>query len=269
MEVRSGAGDDYHDRELTRIAAAYRDRDANSAANVYRFSNPGYAFYMQTLEWALLDTLRRAPVDLDAARVLDVGCGEGYFLHRLMEFGAAQAVGIDLMPERVEAARRRYPDLRFIRANAAELPFADGEFDVVTQFTCLSSVLDPGLRRAIASEMWRVLRPGGVVVSYDMRPPAWPVRVLRSLGEQRRRRSRSSPDVVTPTTGISADELRRLFPAASLHHRSVGLAFGLCGIARHSRFAAQLLVSLPPLREHGIGVIVKPPLREDAAERAS
>ena len=59
-------------------------------------------------------------------------------------------------------------------ANAAELPFPDGEFDLVTHFTCLSSVLDPGLRAAIAAEMWRVVRPGGVVLSFDMRPAPWP-----------------------------------------------------------------------------------------------
>jgi SAM-dependent methyltransferase len=255
--------------ELRRIEAAYAERDAGTAAAVYRFTNTGYVFYMQLLEWSLLEALRSSPVEIDGARVLDVGCGSGYFLHRLTEFGAGAATGVDLMPERIDAARRRYPAIRFACANAAKLPFADGEFDVVTQFTCLSSVLDDGLRAAIAAEMWRVVRPGGIIVSYDMRPAPWPVRAMRWLGEQRRRGQELDATAATPTADISNEELRRLFPAGSLEHASVGLAFGLCGIAGRSYLAARLLACIPSLREHGIGVLVKPQPVGDVAEPAS
>src|SRR5438067_146687 len=148
MERSSRAHDRGQAAEIARIETAYKLRDASSSAT-YSFANPGYAFYLQALEWSLLETLRRAPVRLAEARVLDVGCGGGYFLHRLVEYGAADATGVDLMPDRIELARRRYPGLRFECANAAELPFADQSFDLVTQFTCLSSVLDPQLRAVI------------------------------------------------------------------------------------------------------------------------
>ena len=77
-----------------------------------------------------------------AAGVLEVGCGSGYFLHRLYEYGAAHAAGIDLMDDRVAQGRERYPTLELVAGDASELPWDDGSFDVVTQFTCLSSVLD-------------------------------------------------------------------------------------------------------------------------------
>lgn len=243
--------------EVARIEAAYRQRDAGDSKLTYRFANPGYAFYMQLLEWSLLDAVRRSPVDLERARVLDVGCGTGYMVNRLIEFGALQATGVDLMAGRVEAARARYPGGRFVRANAAALPFADGEFEMLTQFTCLSSVLDGGLRQAIAAEMWRVLAPGGIVVSYDMLPVSWTIRAMQRLGELRRGTLRGSTPV-TSTTGISADELHRLFPAAALSCRSAGLAFGLCRIAERSYTAARLLAYVPLLREHAIGVALKP-----------
>ena len=224
---------------------------------------------MQALEWALLEAFRRSPVNLQGANVLDVGCGSGYLLHRLVEFGAGDSTGVDLMPGRVEAARSRYPGIPFTCADAANLPFDNAQFDIVTQFTCLSSVLDLGLRSAIAAEMWRVLRPGGVVLSYDMRLPSWPVRAMRSAGGWRRRGQAASAEAATPTSPISVDELRRLFPDATLGYEPVGLAFGLCGVAARSTLAAQLLASLPVFREHAIGLVVKPPSRSDGARAAA
>jgi SAM-dependent methyltransferase len=257
MEDRPPIDDRGHAVEVARIEAAYRARDAVDGASVYSFESPGYAFYMQTVEWSLLQALGRSLVALRGARVLEVGCGTGYFLHRLVEFGAGEATGVDLMPARIEAARERYPGLQFACANAAELPFGDAQFDVVTQFTCLSSVLDRSLRSAIATEMWRVLSPGGVVVSFDMRPPPWPVRAMRSLGAWRRGED-GSGEPATPTTGISRDELKRLFDRGSLDYSSVGLAFGLCSVADRSYLAARALATIPGLREHAIGVVRKP-----------
>ena len=99
-----------------------------------------------------------------AGRVLDVGAGAGYYLHRLREFGLEDGVGVELMDERVAEARRRYPALDVRQGDASDLPFADGEFDLVTQFTVLSSILDPTLRRAVAAEMSASrARPGGSV----------------------------------------------------------------------------------------------------------
>ena len=119
---------------------------------------------MQSVERSLLRALAAAGVPLAGARVLDVGCGTGYFLHRLRDYGAGECHGIDLLEERVAEGRERYPALELQVGNAAELPFADGEFDLVTQFTCLSSILDDDVRLAAAQEMRRVARRRGPLV---------------------------------------------------------------------------------------------------------
>jgi SAM-dependent methyltransferase len=244
--------------EVARIEANYRLRDASGIESRYRFTHPGYAFYMQLTEWSLLKALRPIAIDLGKASALDVGCGTGYFAHRLLEFGVASATGVDLMEGRIRAARERYPAVRFEQGNAAELPFDDGTFDLVTQFVCFSSVIDPSLRAAIASEMWRVTRPGGIVVSFDMRPEPVPLRIRRWRRLRRLRHQGGATAPLTPTVGISERELRRLFPAASLRYRSAGLDFELCTIAERSYLAACVLASVPWLRAHAIAAISKP-----------
>jgi ubiquinone/menaquinone biosynthesis C-methylase UbiE len=106
---------------------------------------------------------------LHGMKILDVGCGSGGQLRRLVDFGAepCRCFGVDLDHNGLVRGRDLNPTTSFIEGSAAQLPFADGEFDLVFQFTVLTSVLDATLKRSIASEIHRVLRPGGCFVWYD------------------------------------------------------------------------------------------------------
>jgi 2-polyprenyl-3-methyl-5-hydroxy-6-metoxy-1,4-benzoquinol methylase len=239
------------DAEVQRIAAEYLRRDA-APTDEPSALDPATAYLLGTLDWEVLAILRRAGVALGGARVLDVGCGTGLLSHRLLELGAGEVTGVDLMEHRIALARERYPvpGLRFEQANAAELPHADGAFDLVTHFTCLSSVLDDDLRRAIAAQMWRVVRDGGAVLSYDLRPSPAPVRWAgRAATWLASRRGGGSPPH-TPVRPLDLAELRALFAEAQITHRTAVLNVALAGVARRSRATADLLASLPPLRSH-------------------
>jgi SAM-dependent methyltransferase len=222
--------------ELERIRAAYEARDA-VASSPYRWDNPGYVAYMQIVERALLRAFRDAGVRLEGARVLDIGVGSGYFLHRLKEYGAGEAHGIDLMEERVAQGRMRYPTLELRVGSATELPYDDGEFDLVTQFTCLSSILDDDVRLAVAQEMSRVAR--GWILSFDMRELNLP-----SL----RRRNDS-----TPTVGLDKHELIRVFGQPALLRR-VALPFSFAQLTGRTPLVTSLLALVPPLQSHLLGL---------------
>jgi SAM-dependent methyltransferase len=237
------------DTELERIRGAYRARDAASD-KLYRWDNPGYVFYMQSAERALLRALGDAGVPLAGARVLDVGCGSGYFLHRLQEYGASKCHGIDLMEDRIAMGKERYPTLELRVGSATELPYADGGFDLVTQFTCLSSILDDEVRLAAAREMRRVAT-GGWVLSFDvrgirLRPPA-----LR----------RPNPPGSTPTVTLDRRELSRLFGEPALLRRET-LVFELAQFTGPHTLLSAALGALPPLRSHLLGVWRVPAGRE-------
>jgi len=223
--------------ELERIRTAYRARDA-SPDQPYRWDNPGYVFYIQSVERELLRALGDAGVALGGKRVLDVGCGGGYFLHRLREYGAGECHGIDLMEDRIAAGKESYPTLQLRVGSATELPYADGEFELVTQFTCLSSILDDDVRLAAAREMGRVAG-GGWVLSFDMRG-------LRRPALRR-------PEGPAATVGLDRRELARLFGEPALLRR-VALAFELAQRTGRRTLLGTVLGAVPLLRSHLLGL---------------
>ncbi len=100
------------------------------------------------------------------AAVLDVPCGGGVALRGLRPRQGVRYVAADIAPTmlartRAAAQRRGVADqLETQVADVGDLPFADGEFDLVVSFTGLHCFPDPA--RALV-EMVRVLRPGGVL----------------------------------------------------------------------------------------------------------
>jgi SAM-dependent methyltransferase len=92
--------------------------------------------------------------------ILDCGCGTGHNLHMLRKYG--RAYGIDLTWAGLQYARGQ-GERQVARASAAQLPFADARFDLVTSFDVLYSLPDQVERDAI-QEMFRVLKPGGILI---------------------------------------------------------------------------------------------------------
>jgi SAM-dependent methyltransferase len=94
---------------------------------------------------------RRLGIDA-GQKVLDVACGAGDWLLAAQERGALTA-GIDLSHKAITLCRARLPDGAFHVGPAERLPFADGEFDLVTCLGSLEHFLDP---QAALQEMRRV-----------------------------------------------------------------------------------------------------------------
>ena len=81
-----------------------------------------------------------------ARSLLDVGCGEGVLTQRWAgRLAPRRVVGIDLDDPLIAAewARHGAPNLTYVAQRAEQLPFADGEFDLVTAIEVLEHVPDP------------------------------------------------------------------------------------------------------------------------------
>ncbi|HEY6024229.1 MAG TPA: class I SAM-dependent methyltransferase [Pseudolabrys sp.] len=106
------------------------------------------------------------------ARVADLGCGSGVFTELLRRRGY-QSVGLDISPKLVAVGRRKYPGLELIEGDAENLPFESDSLDGVLLSGLVHHFPDP---RRLASEVRRVLKPGGRFVAFDpnrMNPFMW------------------------------------------------------------------------------------------------
>jgi ubiquinone/menaquinone biosynthesis C-methylase UbiE len=226
--------------EAERIAQAYRSRDPKVAAR-WDLVNPGNRAILaerRRLVRHLLEEQGWLP--LGARRILDVGAGNGVELAWFRELGAAEAnlTGIDLLPERVEVARQLFPSIQFHSGNAEHLPFPHSEFDIVMAFAVFSSILETNMAAAVASEIVRVMKPGGGLLWYDFRYDSPSNRNVR---------------------GVHASRVRTLF--FGLEGRLISLTL-LPPLARRlgplTGIAYPALMVLPPLRSHLLGLLVKP-----------
>lgn len=93
------------------------------------------------------------------SRLLDVGCGTGTLLARAVADGL-EVSGVDVAPQALAAAGQEAPAAVLRQADAHELPFDDGAFDLVTLVQVLEHVTNPVLA---LREARRVCTPGGAV----------------------------------------------------------------------------------------------------------
>jgi len=106
-----------------------------------------------------LPFFQRMGLDIRGKDVLEIGCGNGHGGYLLNQLQPKSYIGLDVMPEQIEIARRKYPQYQYILQDATDLSqFADASNDVVIIFGVLHHI--PEWRKTI-DEIARVLKPNG------------------------------------------------------------------------------------------------------------
>lgn len=202
---------------------------------------PGNRMIMQERRRAMQGMLAAAGLlPLARKRVLEIGCGSGKILREMEDLGcqAAGLYGLDLVPERVVEARRKYPAYNLTVGDGQHLEFPDAHFHLLILFTVISSVLSNEMALNIAREADRVLQPGGAVLWYDMR-----------FGNPRNQNVR----------GVRAAAVRRFFPTYRMELRTITPIPPLARrLGRLSRMLYPVLAKVPFLRTHILGLLHKP-----------
>ncbi len=219
--------------EHERIVRTYRQWSGGGALPRYERLRPDILRQSLDRSTSFGAMLRRTVGrDLAALRVLDVGCGTGGFLRQLIDWGASPAnlTGTELLPERLDAARRNTAQgVHWHLGGLEHIP--DGSADLISAHTVFSSVLADDARQALAAHMWRILRPGGWCMIFDFH-----------YNNPRNRNVRR----------LTRAELDRLWPARERHYRTVLLAPPLARmLAKAPHLVPETLATLlPPLRSH-------------------
>ncbi len=98
-------------------------------------------------------------LSLNRPRILDLGCGLGWFTERLADFGEAH--GIDLSPEGIAVAQARRPDISYRAGNIYDAPLPRNYFDIVVSQEVIAHVEDQQKYVDLAAS---VLKPGGYFI---------------------------------------------------------------------------------------------------------
>jgi len=97
---------------------------------------------------------------LKGAKVLEIGCGLGYFSERAYKLGA-KVTGVDVGKNLLKISKKRVPKGIFILGSASQLPFSKESFDFVL---CTEVIEHVENQRKAIEEMFRVIKKGGMLV---------------------------------------------------------------------------------------------------------
>jgi ubiquinone/menaquinone biosynthesis C-methylase UbiE len=157
---------------------------AGTRGNVREFfdsfaASYGHGRYFELRRAAVFQIL--TPYLANAARILDLGCGNGIYLVKLCKLGKLhRPVGMDISEAMLAKAREQLGSgVEFVRGDAAAIPFKAKSWDLVICSHVLLFVKE--LRRCVA-DIARSLRPGGLLVMTTA--PNLLVRLRQMLGKE-------------------------------------------------------------------------------------
>ncbi|MBF0480828.1 MAG: class I SAM-dependent methyltransferase [Desulfovibrionaceae bacterium] len=101
------------------------------------------------------------------AKILDFGCGYGRSLAGLSALGFTDLTGFDPSPAMLERGRREHPGLDLRPLASKELPVPDACADAVLLVGVLTAVAEDDDQRGLVAAIFRVLRPGGLLLLCD------------------------------------------------------------------------------------------------------
>jgi ubiquinone/menaquinone biosynthesis C-methylase UbiE len=141
-------------------------------------------------------------------RVLDVACGSGNGALAAARRAWGNTVGADFVPSLLERGRERATaerlEVEFVEADATDLPFGDGEFDVVMSIFGAMFAAD---QEKAAAELLRVCKPGGRIGMANWVPDSGVGKMFKTIAKH----APPPPGVNSPLLWGTEERLRELF----------------------------------------------------------
>ena len=144
-----------------RLAEQFDVRGTGEPGLSIAYNSACYALRAEVLTRALA----RSGVSLAGARVLDVGCGTGFWTE-YYDARRARYTGVDIAQVSVDRLAARYPAQRFLRADVSD-GVPEGPYDVINVFDVLYHITDDARWEAALRELARALAPRGLLLVTD------------------------------------------------------------------------------------------------------
>jgi SAM-dependent methyltransferase len=161
----------------------------------------------QELDRSLIRLFKRANLPpLSTKKVLEIGCGSGSNLLRLLRFGfdPHNLIGNELIQDNIDRGISMMPSaIKILVGDASELDLTEESFDILMSFTVFSSILNLDFQEKLASKMWLLTKPGGGILWFDF--------IYNNP---------NNSDVM----GIKVKRLQKLFPEGQLKIERIALA---------------------------------------------
>lgn len=196
---------EFRAKETGAVVERYARRNVG---NRYSMLRPEVLLGVQERQRAILQVFAHhfSETGLGDLKLTEVGCGSGGNLLDFLRFGFTpqNLCGIELLPERVVAARNILPAaLTVHEGDASSANIAPDSQDVVFQSVVFSSLLDAAFQQELANRMWQWIKPGGGLLWYDF--------IYNNP---------NNPDV----RGVPVSRVRELFPNGKMTVKRVTLA---------------------------------------------
>lgn len=157
--------------EMERISDVYHSRDNSDKRHLYAWHLPLVRYQEAIKDRMFAEVLKLAfGEDLSQISVLDVGCGDGNFLRKLIEWGASpdMLIGTEFLENRLLKAQGMTSDQVHYHLGDLEFTKTNG-VDLISAHTVFSSILATKEREVLASKMWERVRKGGWIMIFDFR----------------------------------------------------------------------------------------------------
>lgn len=154
------------------VTMPFAKRERQTAGDAQSVLDPGNLLMVQERERILARIFQAAGYrTLAEARIFEAGCGGGYNLRQFVQWGARpeNLAGVDIDGARINYTRAFSPSINVYEGSAESIPEDDKSFDMSVAFTLFSSIHDEEVCERIGMEMFRITRPGGLILIYDMR----------------------------------------------------------------------------------------------------
>jgi SAM-dependent methyltransferase len=132
------------------------------------FSGMGVDFFTRVKVDYFVEIIESSRSPAAHAEVIDVGCGIANS-HRLLAGRVGRIAGVDVSQACIAEAARQNPRNEYKLYDGLNLPYLDANFDVASA-VCVFHHVPIERREALARDVWRVLRPGGLFAIFEHNP---------------------------------------------------------------------------------------------------